>query len=142
MQGYNVTVSKCPHCLVANVELYMVFNTGEADAKETRNFKIWYTYQCKLCKGVIVAYRYGFEKDMVTTYPMTEDVVSTVIATQKKIFLQWDETNAYTDAKIHRYLPKSVSGFDNEDWEQLHASDMSAYIRLKDYIVRLEEYDQ
>ena len=139
MEGYNFTLSKCPHCLVAEVDLQLVFDTAEIESRDRSNFKSWSTYQCKVCNGVIVAYRYRFEKDSEMAYPLIGDVVSRNIVNKQRLFFQWEETTAYTKAKVHPFFPKSVSSSKDDDWEHLHSSDMSGYIRLNEYVVRLEE---
>lgn len=82
----NLIVERCPHCSVANPNLFKQHHLDTHDHAGERK-RVWAIYTCGRCGGVVTAWSNGHNQDIVEYFPGTKTVKDD-IPERPRTFLQ------------------------------------------------------
>jgi len=77
---------RCPHCQVANPNIYLATTIKTTNANST-NLRIWHFYQCSTCGGVITASRFQHNNVALEIFPAPK-YIDESIPTKARRFLE------------------------------------------------------
>ncbi|OYX30589.1 MAG: hypothetical protein B7Z03_05875 [Hydrogenophilales bacterium 32-62-9] len=116
MLSQNLILSRCPHCSVANPNLFIIqhFETNNHEANRLRR---WGAYRCSTCGGVVTAWAPQVGGEVVEVFP-SPPTIQTDLPDRPRAFLQ--------QALNSIHAPSGAV--------MLAASAVDAMLKLKNYV--------
>jgi hypothetical protein len=111
----NLAIPRCPHCSVANPNLYKQWNVDTNDYAGTSPRK-WIVYVCGRCGGLVSAWAKDYNEEVMEYFPVTE-AIKDDIPERPRAYLQ--------QALESQHAPAGAL--------MLAASAVDAMLRLKNY---------
>ena len=83
----NLALEHCPHCSVANPNLFVNAWTETKDHLGQR-FRMWGVYVCGTCGGVVTAYSSGQNGPVINHYPASDEIQPDIPAKPREYLRQ------------------------------------------------------
>lgn len=89
--SHNLALLKCPHCSIANPNLFLLNNFNTNNHNQT-NPRFWGIYSCKSCGGIVSAAAKSLNSEISEYYPKNTEIDATLPDKPKSLLQQAQDT--------------------------------------------------
>lgn len=89
--SHNLALLKCPHCSIANPNLFVLHNFNTNNHNQT-NQRAWGIYSCKSCGGIVSAAAKNSNGEIIEYYPKNAEIDINLPEKPKALLQQAQDT--------------------------------------------------